>query len=165
MTLSHYHNRFHASQNYEKIMFLPVRALQAAELNEIQDMTLHQIRSFGDAVFKDGDVVSGCICIVRDNVVTVEAGNIYLKGAVRSVPAATLNINSTERFSIGVYLKERVITALEDPTLRDPTPGIRNFNEEGGARLQRSLTWAAEPLSGAATDRTLGEFYPVVSLR
>jgi hypothetical protein len=161
--MSNYYNRFQASKNYEKAMFLAGRGLQSAELNEIQEFSLNKLKTLGDAIFKDGDVVRGCDCIVQDEdgvTVTVEAGNVYLRGAVRSVPAAELEINSTQRFNIGLYLKENTVTELEDPALRDPAVGARNYQEPGAARLQYSLTWAAQA-EGTATNSTLGDFYPV----
>jgi hypothetical protein len=161
--MSNYYNRFQASKNYEKAMFLAGRGLQSAELNEIQEFSLNKLKTLGDAIFKDGDVVRGCDCIVQDEdgvTVTVEAGSVYLRGAVRSVPGATLEINSTQRFNIGLYLKENTVTELEDTALRDPAVGTRNYQEPGAARLQYSLTWAAQA-EGTATNSTFGDFYPV----
>jgi hypothetical protein len=155
-----YYNRFQASKNYEKALFFVGRGLQSAELNEIQEFSLNKLKALGDAIFKDGDVVSGCDCIVQDGSVTVEAGNVYLRGAVRSVPSATLEINDTQRFNIGLYLKETTVTELEDPTLRDPAVGARNYQEAGAARMQYSLTWAAQA-EGSVTNAELGDFYPV----
>jgi hypothetical protein len=162
--MNNYYNRFQASKNYEKSLFLPGRGLQSAELNEIQEISLNKLKALGDAIFKDGDVVSGCDCIVQNEgsevTVTVEAGHVYLRGAVRSVSGATLEINENQRFNIGLYLKETTVTELEDPTLRDPAVGTRNYQEPGAARMQYSLTWAAQA-EGTATNASLGDFYPV----
>lgn len=155
-----YYNRFNASKNYEKSLFLAGRGLQSAELNEIQESALYKLKSLGDALFKDGDVVRGCTCIVQDSVVTLEEGALYLKGAVRNVPAATLTISDDKRFQIGVFLKETTITELEDPTLRDPAVGTRNYQEPGSSRLQFTLTWGAQA-ENTVTDAAQGDFYPV----
>jgi hypothetical protein len=158
--MNNYYNRFQAAQNYEKSLFLAGRGLQSAELNEIQEFSLNKLKALGDAIFKDGDVVSGCDCIVQDEVVTVESGSVYLRGAVRTVSNATLEINANQRFDIGLYLKETTVTELEDPALRDPAVGTRNYQEPGAARMQYSLTWAAQA-EGTATNTALGDFYPV----
>jgi hypothetical protein len=134
--MSIYYNLFQAAKNYEKSLFFPGRALQAAELNEIQEFSLNKLKALGDAIFKDGDVVRGCDCIVQDGIVTVESGNVYLRGAVRSVSGATLEINENQRFNIGLYLKETTVTELEDPALRDPAVGTRNYQEPGASRMK-----------------------------
>ncbi|GHS92985.1 hypothetical protein AGMMS49949_05730 [Alphaproteobacteria bacterium] len=158
--MNNYYNRFETSKNYEKSLFLAGRGLQSSELNEIQETALNKLKSLGDAIFKDGDVVRGCDCIVQENVVTVEAGSVYLRGAVRAVPQASLTINENQRFNIGLFLKETTVTELEDPTLRDPAVGTRNYQEPGAARMQYSLNWGAQA-EGTTTDSTLGDFYPV----
>ncbi len=65
MTLNSYYNRFNPDNKYEKSLFLAGRVgLQSAELNEIQDYALSKLKSIGDAIFKDGDVINGAECIV-----------------------------------------------------------------------------------------------------
>ena len=64
--MNNYYNRFQSSQNYEKSLFLSGRGLQSAELNEIQEFSLNKLKALGDAIFKDGDVVRGCDCIVQE---------------------------------------------------------------------------------------------------
>jgi hypothetical protein len=102
MSLQNYYNRFDRSKNYEKTMFLAGRGLQSAELNEIQDYANSRISGIGDAIFADGDVISGASCIVDpDGAVIIEAGRIYLRGAVREVPATNLAIPTDSRLSSG----------------------------------------------------------------
>ena len=60
--------------------------------------------------------------------------------------------------NIGIYLTERVITALEDPSLLDPANGTRNYQQPGAARLQVNITW------GFAGDGKEGEFFPVYTV-
>lgn len=164
--MQNYYNRFNAAQNYEKALFLAGRGLQSAELNEIQETALHEVKSLGDALFKDGDIVRGCTCVVQGTTVTIEAGSLYLKGAVRAVPAATLTISDDQRFQVGVFLTESTVTELEDPALRDPAVGTRNYQEPGAARLQYTLTWAAcadgtDPAGSAPAGNAVADFYPV----
>lgn len=161
--MQNYYNRFNATQNYEKALFLAGRGLQSAELNEIQETALHKVKSLGDALFKDGDIVRGCTCVVQGTTVTIEAGSLYLKGAVRNVPAATLTISADQRFQVGVFLTEATITELEDPGLRDPAVGTRNYQEPGAARLQYTLTWGlpAGGAGGTGPHAAQEDFYPV----
>lgn len=62
--LDKYFNRFDSSKKYTRTLFLASRGLQSAELNEIQDYPNHAIKEIGDALFADGDVISGCTCVV-----------------------------------------------------------------------------------------------------
>lgn len=158
--MKNYYNRYNASQNYEKILFLAGRGLQSPELNELQESYLDRVKALGDAILKDGDVVKGCTCVIQDGVATLEEGAIYLKGAVRNVPGATLYISDDKRFKLGVFLKETTITELEEPSLRDPAVGMRNYQEAGAYRLQVSLTWGAQ-IEGSTSDPQKGDFYPV----
>ena len=158
--VSQYYNRFQSSQNYEKSLFLAGRGLQSAELNEIQEMSLSKIKGLGDALMTDGDVVKGCTCVIQEGSVNIEDGSVYLKGAVRTIPGATLSLPDNGRYRIGLFVKERTITELEDPALRDPAVGTRNYQEAGAARLQ--LTFTRGVLAEiAAVPADKGDFYPV----
>ncbi|TVS94190.1 DUF4815 domain-containing protein, partial [Wolbachia pipientis] len=147
---------------YEKSLFLAGRGLQSAELNEIQDYALLKLKGIGDAIFRDGDIITGADCIIDGEKVTLEAGKIYLRGAVRSVEKEefTIPLNTTVR--IGVYYVESTITELEDENLRDPAVGTRNYQEVGAARLKVSTIWKLEGVSPRFS--TDGEFYPIYNI-
>lgn len=138
MTLNSYYNHFNPDKKYERSLFLAGRGLQSAELNEAQDYALSKLKSVGDAVFKDGDVIAGSDCIIDGETgkTTLEAGKIYLRGCVRDVEKAEFTIPTNTTVHIGVYYLESTITELEDPTLRDPAVGTRNYQEVGAARLK-----------------------------
>lgn len=163
--LDKYYNRFDPSKKYTKTLFLASRGLQSAELNEIQDQSSHAIKEVSDAIFKSGDVVSGCTCVVdgETGAVTVEAGKIYLNGLIREIHEGNLEIPTDESVKIGVYFKEQIVTELEDPTLRDPSVGTRNFQEVGAIRTQYVLTWGYQ-LAGTSEDSELGEFYTIYNV-
>ncbi|TVS84865.1 DUF4815 domain-containing protein [Wolbachia pipientis] len=160
MTLNNYYNR--SDKEYEKSLFLAGRGLQSAELNEIQDYALLKLKGIGDAIFRDGDIITGADCIIDGEKVTLEAGKIYLRGAVRSVEKEefTIPLNTTVR--IGVYYVESTITELEDENLRDPAVGTRNYQEVGAARLKVSTIWKLEGVSPRFS--TDGEFYPIYNI-
>ena len=147
-------------------MFLANRGLQSAELNEIQDYSSHGLKEIGDAIFKSGDVISGCTCVVdsETGAVTVEAGKIYLNGLIREIHEGNLNIPTNVSVKIGVYFKERTITELEDSTLRDPAVGTRNFQEVGAVRTQYVLTWGYQLAETSENDSELGEFYTIYNV-
>ena len=132
--LDEYYNRFDPAKKYTKSLFLANRGLQSAELNEIQEYANHAIKEISDAIFKSGDVISGCTCVVDSDTgdVTVEAGKIYLEGLVRDIHEGSFTIPTDQTVKIGVYFKEQTVTELEDSTLRDPSTGTRNFQEVEG---------------------------------
>ncbi len=163
MTLNSYYNR--SDKEYEKSLFLAGRGLQSAELNEIQDYALFKLKGIGDAIFRDGDIITGADCIIdgENGKVTLEAGKIYLRGAVRKVEKEefTIPLNTTVR--IGVYYVESTITELEDENLRDPAVGTRNYQEVGAARLKVSTIWGYQAES-VTVNSTNGEFYPIYNI-
>lgn len=163
--LDKYYNRYDVAKKYTKTKFLASRGLQSAELNEIQEYAEHAIREVGDAIFSNGDVISGCTCAVSSETgaVTVEAGKIYLNGLIRDVHEGILQIPTKSTVRIGVYFKEQTITELEDPTLRDPATGTRNFQEVGAARLQYTTEWDFLE-EDEEFDREQGEFYTVYTI-
>lgn len=165
MSLQSYYNRFNAAKNYDRLMFLSGRGLQSAELNEVQENVIQKLKGVGDAIFADGDVIEGTAIVVNPDTgfTTIEQGHIYLRGAVRGVESAEFTIPTDGHVRIGVYYNERTITELEDPQLRDPAVGTRNYQEPGAARLQSSLAWGFE--SEGVTPDGEGEFYPVYNVQ
>lgn len=166
MTTGNIYNRFDSAKKYTKALFKTSQHLQAAELNEIQEYAGHALKEIGDALFKSGDVISGCVCVIDADTgaVTVEAGKIYLNGMVREVHEGNLEIPTNVSVKIGVYFKERTITELEDPELRDPSVGTTNYQNPGAARLQYTMTWGYQLAETSENDSELGEFYTVYNV-
>lgn len=155
--LNGYYSRFDPAKNYEEHRFRAGYVLQSAELNEIQQNSAYRMKTMGDALFKDGDVVRDALVVIGEGgVVTCESGAIYLSGMVRGVPAATITIPTAGSVAIGIYLIEKTITEDDDPALLDPATGQRNYNEPGAARLQITPAWGYQ----GDPDAT-GEFFPI----
>lgn len=157
INLPHYYDRFDATDHYERHLFRAGNVLQAAELNEVQSASMHRLQRVTDALFKEGDVLSGADIIVDlySGATTITGGALYLRGAVRGVPAGALTVPTTGQVTVGVYLTETVITEVEDPNLRDPAISFRNYQDPGAARLQITGVWGYEG------DGQTGDFYPV----
>lgn len=155
-----YYNRHDPSKEYDSHLFRAGFVLQSAELNEIQSAMQNRVRGIGDALFKDGDVVRDARIIVNADTgeVTCESGAIYLGGAVRGVPPATLTIPTTGVVNVGIYLQSTVVTELEDPALRDPASLTRNYMEPGAARHKLHAAW------GFSGDSKTGDFFPVYTV-
>lgn len=158
---SNYYNRFDPVDNYEQHLFRAGYVLQSAELNEIQSAEMHRAKSLGDALFKDGDVVRDAQVSVNSETgsTVCQSGAVYIQGAVRGVPPRTMTIPIVGEVMIGVGLIDTVITELEDPALRDPATGVRNYQQAGASRLKRELVWkhTGETMTGV-------EFFPIYSV-
>ncbi len=155
--LPQYYDRFDRDEYYDRHLFFAGRVLQAAELNELQSASMDRLQQVTDALFADGDVVSGAEVVVNATTGACACGSgaIYLRGAVRGVPPGQLTIATTGRVVIGIYLQESVVTELQDPSLRDPAISVRNYQEPGAARLR------IEPVWGYADDGQTGAFFPI----
>lgn len=157
MTLLGYYNRFDAADNYDELLFRASKGLQSAELNEIQSTVVDRLKRIADAVFRDGAVIEGTPPVINTTTgaTTCPASRVYLRGAVRSVAQRSFTIPTSGLVRIGVYLLDEEITELQDPDLRDPADGTRNYTEPGAGRLRVTATWGREG------DGSTGVFYPV----
>ena len=165
MELKDYYNRFNVGKKYTKSLFRAGTSLQSAELNEVQDYATDALKRLGDALFADGDVISGCTCVVdnQTGATTLEAGKIYLNGMIRDVHEGSFTIPTTTSVRIGIYYKEKTITELEDPELRDPAVGTPGYQEIGAARLQYTTEWGFL-IEGEVSDDNRGNFYPIYNI-
>lgn len=152
-----YYQRHDPSKEYEEHLFVAGRGLQSAELNELQKSSMYRLRGIADSLFKDGGIVRDASVVVDSGtgVAQCGAGAIYIRGAVRGVAPATFTIPTTGVIAIGIRLIETVVTALDDPDLRDPATGTRNYDERGAERLRVHSQW------GWDGDTASGEFFPV----
>jgi len=55
-----YYDDFDESKNFHRILFRPGMAVQARELTQLQTILQNQVDRFGEHIFKEGSVVSGC---------------------------------------------------------------------------------------------------------
>jgi hypothetical protein len=55
-----YYDDFDLDKNFHRVLFKPGFAVQARELTQLQTILQDQIKRFGDNIFKEGSVISGC---------------------------------------------------------------------------------------------------------
>lgn len=158
--LSQYYDRFDPSRNYDRHLFLAGSVLQSAELNELQSGGFDRLQRVTDVLFKEGDILSGATLIIDKltGATQISGGALYLRGAVRGVPAASFTIAVIGQVNLGVYVQEDIVSPLEDPALRDPAVSQRNFQEPGASRLRITVLW------GYAGDGQAGDFYKIVEV-
>lgn len=157
---ANYYSRYDESKEYDEHLFIAGRALQSAELNEIQKLSSSRLKSIADVLFKDGDIIRDAAVVVNSitGVTTCGSGAVYLRGAVRGVPSASLTVPIVGTYAIGIRIFDTVVTTLEDSGLRDPAIGLRNYQEPGASRLQAHTAW------GWSGDGQSGDFYPVYTV-
>jgi len=162
--IERYYNLFDPAKHYTQLLFRAGDGLQSRELNEIQSTLMHRLQGVADALLKDGDIVSGAnLQIDADTgLVTLEAGRVYLRGAVREVPAASFTVPVDGRVAVGVRFTTRTVTELEDPNLREPdvcrrrSPGAgkgRAPRTDSPATSTRSISWTTASLRTAVSRR------------
>lgn len=136
---SPYYNDFDPSKQYSMSLAIPGRVEQAREFTQIQSTMLHAIKGIGDSIMKDGNVREGCEISIEGNEVTVHDGKVYLNGQIRLVNKTQVTLKGVGEEVIGVKLIQKIITEVEDPTLRDPAQGYDNYNQPGAHRLKETV--------------------------
>lgn len=130
----------HKRAGYTRVLAVPGRAEQAAEFNEAQSIQRDYLERLGNAMFKDGTIISGCEMNVQGHNLTVSAGKVFLSGLIRDVPETVLYLarEGTER--VVATVNTEIVTANQDSTLRDPAIGAENYNLEGADREKQTVT-------------------------
>ena len=150
---------------FDEHLLIAGRVGQSAEINEIQSRTRSRIAALGYHLLRDGDIKDGGEIVINAapaNPGKVSAvclaAEIWLDGAERHVPEATILIPNSGLIQIGVYLRQEIITYLSDDSLRDPAIGLRMQGEAGADRLRTLCFWGYEGDGQALTNT---RFYPV----
>lgn len=155
--IDNYWNRYDAAKSIAEILFRDGYGTQASEMNELQSILFERIKGIADGMYKDGDILKdGQITVnARTGQVEAQEALIYLSGAVRPVKSASFIIPTSGTISVGVRLKEFIISELEDAGLYNPAIGSRGEGEPGAWRRKIVAVWTH---SGEAGE---GDFYPV----
>ncbi|MCY7295102.1 DUF4815 domain-containing protein [Alteromonas sp. a30] len=157
MSLDRYYKTYDPEKRFHELMFRVGNHLQGRELNDLQGMFFDMLGRTGNAIMRDGDVIEGgSINIDTENGTTlVTDAKVYIRGLVHNVPEASFNIALDDIQVVGIWLVDRVVTELDDPSLRDPAIGTESHDEPGAARREVTATW------GLSTEDSPGNFYPV----
>lgn len=90
-----YYDDYDDHKNFTKVLFRPDRAVQARELNQSQTILQRQISRFGDNIFKQGSVVSGCHVTSIDSLPYVKIRDAATDGSRVDVSKLTqLNVKN-----------------------------------------------------------------------
>jgi hypothetical protein len=129
--------------NWERVVFLPGRFAQSAEMNEVQSILNAKLKSVGDAVFDNGDIIRGCSLTVdeRTGETKITEGLVYIDGAVRYVKEGHLTLPTTGTVYVGINVVRSYIDENDDPVLRDPAQGYPGYATAGAAREVIDFEW------------------------
>lgn len=158
--IDNYWNRYDSSKEYREILFRDGYGTQASEINELESITAAHVRGIGDAIFSDGDIIKDAQISVdaSSGSVTAEAGQVYLAGTIYSVSASAFTVPLQGTFSVGIRLKETIISEAEDAGLLNPAVGSRGQGEPGAWRRRVQAVW------GYDGDGGTGSFYPIYTI-
>lgn len=124
----------------------------------MQGIINHEISTFAEALFADGQLMKGGKCIFEDKKAKCQESILFAQGFTHEISYKEIVIGDTETVTIGIRLEQKIVTYLEDPDLVDPAEGTQNHNEPGADRLQFTSEWAREDeLTGTPEE----EFYPI----
>lgn len=157
--IDNYWNRYDAAKSYTELLLRDGYGTQASEMNELQSIFNGRVKSLGDSLYKDGDIIMDAQITVNAQTgqVMAEAGLIYLAGAIWPVKQASLVIPTRGSVAVGIRLKEEIISELEDPALYNPAIGSRGEGEPGAWRRKVEAVWTHD----GDTSLSSGDFYPV----
>ena len=153
-----YPDRYTREKRWVKVLPLPGRPIQTAELIELQSIQLDNIKQGFDAIYKNGSIVSGMEAeIVRRNDQFVEvsftSGQFYIDGVVIAVDSQVIEVPISGEYVIGVEVTAEIITEEDDSTLRDPILNGALYGLPGAARLE----WNTELLLDSVTSFTVAK--------
>ena len=133
-----YYDDYESTKQYYQLLAIPGRNAQAREFTQMQSVLRNIIRSVGDSILRNGDIVEGCQVLVNSSktAVTVTEGKIYIEGIVLPVKESTVTITGSGIEQIGAKLMEVIVDENTDSTLKDPAQGYDNYNQAGCSRLK-----------------------------
>lgn len=138
------YDRFNPDAKYKEIKFRAGFGLQSAELNEIQSTVMHEVKTISDTLYSDGSILGGGETNVSGDQFSISSSTVYANGYSHNIVGSMLTIPQVGEVLVGLELKKIEITELEDPDLRDPAVGTRNYNEAGAGRIRYDASWKLE---------------------
>ena len=163
---------FDAAKGYKRIGFREDRDLLDTELNELQEIAIHERTVLMDRLFAPGSIVDGLAGAVVGDMVTLDEGVVYLDGHAVSVPGAVFSYPDAGLHTIWLDVFRRIITIADDPTLVNPLTGEPTAEREKWIATLQTRDTTNDPWPEGATGRTVvalltfnrdtGDLLPVV---
>lgn len=136
-----YYNRYDKDKKWDYVAILVGRATQAAEINEIQNISEEKTKSIGKSLYEEGMIIDGCGISYSSSTkkATLKSGRIFLDGLVKEVE--TKELSTTNTAIIGVWKIANVLTHDEDSSLRNPAKGYPEYRSPGAYRVLIQTQW------------------------
>lgn len=138
-------NRFNPSKGWVSLEAVPGRRLQAAELNEMQSLSLYRDKQFGDVIFGAGHVIEGGQVYIKEGEdgkrAIIFPASVYVEGIIYHIREKILSIAGTGEEVIGLKLIYQTVTYETDPDLLDPAVGYSNYGSPGMNRVVATADW------------------------
>jgi|GEM_PF-2778733 len=157
MTISR--NTFDLAKSYKRVRFHEDRDLLDSELNELQEIGVHDGQLLWDRIFTPGSILSGLAGTVNGTEVVFADGIVYLDGHPVRVPGATLSFPEPGEHTVYVDVFRREITAADDPELVNPLTGEPTAEREKWVASLQTRDTSGDPLPDGATGRTVAALY------
>lgn len=100
LNVTPYYDDFDETKNYNRILFKPSVAVQARELTQLQTILQDQIEKFGNHIFKEGSIVSGCTIGLDNSVHYIRVFNKDFNGANVSISTFANTDITGSRFGV-----------------------------------------------------------------
>lgn len=138
-TVSDYYNNYDKTKNYGYFIFIAGNPLQSAELNEYQDTVINQQKLLNSILLENGTILSGGeTSVSEDNVFTIKESYLYTNrdtGYISYIPESSITISNYPE-TVGVVVRQLVITGTDDESLLEPYQDSPNYGEEGSYRVK-----------------------------
>ena len=124
---------------YKRVCYRPGKALQSAELNDMQLQVENQFELLTKNLYKDGTYVSGGTITYGAKEgggirVTFAAGTVYALGFMHEIATDFVDITGVGVEKIYLTIVSDSVDEEDDPTLLDPAIGAENYGYEGAIR-------------------------------
>ena len=141
LDITDYYNRYDKNKKWGYVAILVGRATQAAEINEIQNISEEKTKSIGKSLYEEGMIIEGCEISYSSSTkkATLKDGRIFLDGLIYEV--TTKELSTTGTAIIGVWKISSVLTEDTDSTLRNPAKGYPEYRSPGAYRVLIQTQW------------------------
>lgn len=142
---SPYFDDYDPSKYFTKIVGVPGRVSQVREFTQAQDIQEDHLKRLGNAVLRNGTVVSGCtINIADDTRAEITSGQVFIDGMVRNVPSTSIDIQAEGTERIGILITPTIVREGDDSSLYDNAEGYKNYGNAGAHRIKEEPVWTLD---------------------
>ncbi|MCL5105057.1 MAG: DUF4815 domain-containing protein, partial [Armatimonadetes bacterium] len=155
-------NTFDPAKNYKRVRYHQDRDLLDSELNEQQDLAIHERKKIADLLFREGAIIGGLVVQIANNVLTLSTGVIYTDGHIETVPGAVLTYDPAKTSGVDyvyVELLKYNYGHNQDAGLINPATGESTAEREKWVLSLKERDTSGENLPNNVTERKVVPIY------